>query len=59
MLRQEFSVGKRLGEPVAHRIRGRPAEPRHDELEFPVARVPLCVCQFMQEIMRHLLMRNY
>lgn len=38
MLRQEFSVGKRLGEPVAHRIRGCPAEPRHDELEFPVAR---------------------
>lgn len=24
-----------------------------------MGRVPLCVCQFVKEIMRHLLMRNY
>ena len=38
VLRREFRVGQRLGEPVAHRPRGRRAEPRHDELEFPGAR---------------------
>lgn len=38
VLRREFRVGKRLGEPVAHRLRDRPAETRHDELEFPGAR---------------------
>lgn len=36
--RREFRVGQRLGEPVAHRPRGRPAEPRHAELDFPDAR---------------------
>lgn len=36
--RWEFRVGQRLGEPVAHRPRGRPAEPRHAELDFPDAR---------------------
>lgn len=38
MLRREFRVGQRLGEPVAHRPRGRPAELRHAELDFPDAR---------------------
>lgn len=28
-LRREFRLGKRLGEPVAHRPLGRPAELRH------------------------------
>lgn len=37
-LRREFRVGKRLGEPVAHRPRCRPAELRHAELDFPDAR---------------------
>lgn len=34
----EFRVGQRLGEPVAHRPRGRPAELRHTEIDFPGAR---------------------
>lgn len=34
VLRREFRVGKRLGEPVAHRPCGRPAELRHVELDF-------------------------
>lgn len=38
VLRREFRVGKRLGEPVAHRSRGRPAEHRHAGLNFPDAR---------------------
>ena len=38
VLRREFRVGQRLGEPVAHRPRGRPAEPRHAEHDFPDAR---------------------
>lgn len=33
VLRQEFRVGKRLGESVAHRPRGRPAELRHAEID--------------------------
>lgn len=37
-LRREFRVGKRFGEPVAHRPRGRPAELRYAELDFPGAR---------------------
>ena len=37
-LRREFRVGKRLGEPVAHRPSGCPAELRHAELDFPGAR---------------------
>lgn len=37
-LRREFRVGKRLGEPVAHRPRTRPAELRYAELDFPGAR---------------------
>ena len=31
----EFRVGQRLGEPFAHRPRGRPAELRHTEINFP------------------------
>lgn len=47
-LRREFRVGQRLGEPVAHRSRGRPSELRHAELDFPDAldepsRVPAAV----------------
>lgn len=38
VLRREFRVGQRLGEPVAHRPRGRPAELRHAEIDFPSAR---------------------
>lgn len=38
VLRREFRVGKRLGEPVECRPRGRPAELRHAELDFPDAR---------------------
>lgn len=38
VLRQEFRVGKRLGEPVAYRPRGRSAELRHAEIDFPDAR---------------------
>lgn len=34
----EFRVGQRLGEPVARRPRGRPAELRHTEIDFPGAR---------------------
>lgn len=34
VLRREFRVGKRLGEPVAHRPRGRLAEFRHSEIDF-------------------------
>ena len=37
VLRQEFRTGQRLGEPVAQRPRGRPAELRHAELDFPDA----------------------
>ncbi len=37
VLRREFRAGQRLGEPVAHRPRGRPAELRHAELDFPDA----------------------
>lgn len=33
VLRREFRVGKRLGEPVAHRPRGRPAEHRHTDVD--------------------------
>lgn len=36
--RREFRVGKRLGEPVAHRPRGRPAGLPHAGLYFPGAR---------------------
>lgn len=39
VLRREFHVGKRLGEPVAHRPSGRPAELRHAEIDFPDALV--------------------
>lgn len=35
VLRREFRVGKRLGEPVAYRSRGRSAELRHAEIDFP------------------------
>lgn len=35
VLRREFRVGKRLGEPVAHRPRDRPAELRRAEIDFP------------------------
>lgn len=38
VLRREFRAGKRLGEPVAHRPRGRSAELRHAEIDFPGAR---------------------
>lgn len=38
VLGREFRVGRRLGEPVAHRPRGRPAELLHAELDFPDAR---------------------
>ena len=38
MLRHESRVGQRLGEPVAHRPRGRPAGLRYVELDFPDAR---------------------
>ena len=38
VLRREFRVGKRLGEPVAHRPRGRSEELRHAELDCPDAR---------------------
>lgn len=34
---REFRVGKRLGEPVAHRPRGRSEELRHAEIDFPGA----------------------
>ena len=34
VLRREFRVGKRLGEPVAHRHYDRPAGLRHAELDF-------------------------
>lgn len=39
VLRREFRVVQRLGEPVVHRPRGRPAELRHAELDFPDATV--------------------
>lgn len=39
VLRWEFHVGKRFGEPVAHRPSGRPAELRHAEIDFPDALV--------------------
>lgn len=32
---REFRVGQRLGEPAAHRPRGRPAELRRAEIDFP------------------------
>lgn len=35
VLRREFRVGKRLGEPVAQRPRVRPAELRRTEIDFP------------------------
>ena len=38
VLRREFRVGKRLGEPAAHRLRGRPAELRHADFDFSDAR---------------------
>lgn len=38
VLGREFRVGKRLGEPVAYRPRGRSAELRHAEIDFPDAR---------------------
>lgn len=38
VLEREFRVGKRLGESVAHRPRGRSAELRHAEIDFPGAR---------------------
>ena len=38
VLRREFRVGKRLGDPVAYRPRGRFAELRHAEIDFPGAR---------------------
>ena len=38
VLRREFRVGKRLGEPVAHRPRGRFEDLRHAETDFPGAR---------------------
>ena len=34
VLRREFRVGQRFGEPVAHRPCGRPAEFRHAEIDF-------------------------
>lgn len=34
VLRREFRAGQRLGEPVARRPRGRPAELRHAEFDF-------------------------
>lgn len=37
VLRREFRVGKRFGEPVAHRPRGRPAELLHAEINYPGA----------------------
>lgn len=37
VLRREFRVGKRLGEPVAHRPRGRSEELWHAEIDFPGA----------------------
>lgn len=37
-LRRESRAGQRLGEPAAHRPRGRPAELRHAELDFSDAR---------------------
>lgn len=37
VLRREFSAGQRLGETVAHRPPGRPAELRHAEINFPGA----------------------
>lgn len=36
-LRREFRVGQRLDEPFAHRPRGRPAELRRAEIDFPDA----------------------
>ena len=38
VLRREFRLGQRLGEPVAHRPRGRSAELRHAEIDFPGTR---------------------
>lgn len=38
VLRREFRVGQRLGEPVAHRPRGLSEELRHAEIDFPGAR---------------------
>lgn len=38
VLEREFRVGQRLGEPVAHRPRGRPAEIWHAEFDFRGAR---------------------
>lgn len=35
VLGREFRVGQRLGEPFAHRPRGRPAELRHTEINLP------------------------
>lgn len=35
VLRREFRVGKRLGEPVAHRLRGRSEELWHAEIDSP------------------------
>lgn len=43
-LRREFRVGQRLGEPVAHRLRGRSEELWHAEIDFPGAcDEPSCV----------------
>lgn len=39
VLRREFRVGQCLGEPVALRLSGRPAELRHAEIDFPDALV--------------------
>lgn len=38
VLGRDFRVGQRLGEPVAYRPRGRSAELRHAEIDFPDAR---------------------
>lgn len=38
VLRWEFRVGKRLGEPVVYRLHGRSAELRYAEIDFPDAR---------------------
>lgn len=35
VLGREFRVGQRLGEPVANRLRSRPAELRHAETDSP------------------------
>lgn len=37
VLRWEIRAGQRLGEPIAHRPRGRSAELRHAEIDFPNA----------------------